>query len=199
MRNRDNLATAGVRLKNVQHLPNARPEELRTGQMPEERSAGAHLGIRIPAGVRDAAGKDGDDRWNGWLEHFSHTPHLVEREDGGDIEPNALLGQFANDPEGGFAAGIRDGNFDVDVFLPGRNLERLTPHLGKLIREDLERNGFILDRLENLPGERFVIRDPGFLHQGRIRGQALDQRVPVKAEHARLVGAIGEEFYAKFG
>ena len=63
-------------------------------------------------------------------------------------------------------------------------------HFGRIVGEHFKGDRLVLDGLENVLRERLEIRDAGLLHQRRIRGQPLDERIGVEAEHAGLVGAV---------
>src|SRR5664280_1758506 len=53
----DYVAAAFFGLENIQHFPNAGPEQFGFGQTLQERPAGAHDRHRVTAGVGDAAAK----------------------------------------------------------------------------------------------------------------------------------------------
>jgi hypothetical protein len=130
---------------------------------------------------------DGD----GGIQRLRDPAHLFQGEHGGDVQLHARGGEFADEREGGFRAGVGDGDLDVDVPAPAGDFQRLALHLGKLVGKDLEGDGLGRDGLQDVLGEGLVIRDARLVHQGRVRGQALDVGLGVEGKDAGLVGAVG--------
>jgi len=96
------------------------------------------------------------------------------------------------------AAGVGDRDLHVDVLAPGGEAERLAAHLGKLVREHLQREGLGGHGAEDVAGKGLVVLDPGLAHQARVGRQAPDVGLGVKVQDARPVGAIGVQLDREF-
>jgi hypothetical protein len=75
----------------------------------------------------------------------------------------------------------------------------LALHLGEVIRQHLEAHRLAGDGRENVPGEIAVIGNARLAHQRRIGGQAADIGPGMQIQHARPVGAVGENPHAQIG
>src|SRR5262249_11976771 len=94
---------------------------------------------------------------------------------------------------------VGDGNFDVDVLTPSRDLVCLLSHGSEIIRKDLEGNGAIRYGMQDIAGKSLIIEDVGLPHERRIRGKTLDQRVVVHLQHPGFISAVSKEFYVEVG
>ena len=93
------------------------------------------------------------------------------------------------------AAGVGDRNLDVDVRPPRRDLPRLPLHFVEFVGEDLERDGPVGDRFEDLAREAAVVADARLAHEGRVGGEAFDERLAVHLQHAGFVRPVGKQLH----
>src|SRR5262245_22270868 len=98
---------------------------------------------------------------------------------------------------GAHAASIRHRNLHVDVRTPRRDLAGLAFHLVELIREDLERDGFVRNRRDDFLRESAIVTNSGLVHQRRVRREPADVRQTRKGSHARQVSTIAKNLHTQ--
>jgi len=176
VRDRDDRATGLPGLEQVEDLfggsPGA-PEQFRFGQLREQRSAGAHDRHRINTGVGDTAGEHRDDSGH------SRVERLGEGEESGDVELHALEAEHFYEREAGLA-------LEVDQ-------QGLALLVGDVVGENFEGNGLGGDGLEDVFGERLLIRDAGPLHEAEVSREALEVGLGLEFEDSGFGGAVSVE------
>ena len=189
---RDNLATAGLGLINVDELARGRPQDLTVGLGGGLLDRLRHKRNGVDAGIGDTAGKERDDGRRLGVNGFDHLIDLRRRKDGSDVDLDAVGGKLADQLGGGLALGGHARNFDVDVLGPGSDLAGLDPHGLDVVGKDLKRDGHIGDVGQDLLGKRAVIRHAALLHKGRVGRETLNVAVLVHVEHALEVCTVSE-------
>ncbi len=89
-------------------------------------------------------------------------------------------------------ARIGHGNLHVDVGAPGRDGPRLARHFIEVIGKDLERNGSIGNRGQNLAPERLVIGHPGLSCETRVGRETLHQRIAAQLHDTVEISTISK-------
>ena len=115
---------------------------------------------RVHARVGDAPGKNGNDRRHLGIQRLRHAFDLFQREHRGDVEFHAFAAPVPDQRQRRFVARVGDGNFDIDIFRPAVDFQRLPFHFGKLVGKHLERQRLDGDALQNVARERLEIRQP---------------------------------------
>ena len=113
---------------------------------------------RVNARVGDASGKNGNDGGHFGIQRLGHAFDLFQRENGGDIQFHAFAGEFMDQRQRRFAARVGDGNFDINIFPPAVDFQRLTFHFRKFIGKNFKRQRLLGDALQNVARERLEIR-----------------------------------------
>jgi len=99
---------------------------------------------------------------------------MIQRKHGRDVDHDALARQPPDQRRGTVNAGIGNGNFDVDVSPPRRDLQRLRLHFIEFNGEHLEGHRAVVDDLQHIQRKPLVVADPVLAHQRRICREALD-------------------------
>jgi len=117
-RHRDDVAACRVRLKEIEQLPRARPDDLRARAHRQHANRLGDDGRRIPAGIGDAPCEHRHEARDVVGEPFTKPADLVNRHDGRHVHTNARGGEGANQRARKIAACVGDGNLDVHVRSP---------------------------------------------------------------------------------
>ena len=189
---RNDLATAGLGLVNVDELARGRPQDLAVGLCGGLLDRLRHKRNGIDAGVGDAAGKERDDGRRLGVNGLDHLIDLRRRKDSSDVDLDAVGGKLADQLGGGLALGGHARDLDVDVLGPGSDLAGLDLHGLDVVGKDLKRDGYIGDVGQDLLGKRAVIRHAALLHKGRVGRETLNVAALVHVEHALEVCAVSE-------
>jgi hypothetical protein len=189
----DDGAAGVLGLEDVEDLAGAGPKKFGPGQVGKQSTAGTDHWDRINSSVGNAAGKDGNDGRNGWVEGGGDTGDLLEGEDRGDVEFYAVLPEFLDQRKAGVAARIGDRNLGVNIGGPPIDFEGLAFHRNKIVGENLQRDRLGGHRVENILGKGLVVPDASLPHQGRIGRETLYVGLTVQIEDTSFVGAVSIE------
>ncbi len=156
-----------------------------------------HDGNGIDSGVGDASGEDGDDGRGRGMKRCGDALHLVERENGGDVDGDAGAREALNERPHEDAVLIGYWNLYVDVRPPGGDDAGLGFHAFFVVCEDFKRDRAVGNEAEEIAREGLVVEDAGLAHQRGVGGEALDPGIFVNGEDAGEVGSVGKELDAE--